>query len=167
MDHGDRGALAISSTYIYSEELGSSKWMQLSCITNRANHELYCGRTDSQGRVSCFKSAGQIAGENEATLLASNRPGKSNAVLRLYKSYLTLSTRHGMTSEQFKVAFLVFVLSTLFVPGAKHDHVCVDYWGAHHVFIYVTGQTTTSILNCSHQLATSSRTLSQDADTEF
>ena len=113
----------------------SSTWMQLSCITNRANHELYCGRTDSQGRVSCFNSAGQIAGENEATLLASDRPGKSNAVLRLYKSYLTLSTRHGKTSEQFKVAFLVFVMSTLFVPGAKHDHVCVDYWGAHHVFI--------------------------------
>ena len=98
-------------------------------------------------------------------MLASDRPGKSNAVLRLYKSYLTLSTRHGMTSEQFKVAFVVFVLSTLFVPGAKHDHVCVDYWGAHHVFIYVSGQTTTSILNCSHQLASSSRTPSQDADT--
>jgi hypothetical protein len=65
----------------------------------------------------------------------------------------------GMSAEHevaFKLAFVVFVMSTLFVPGAKHDYVHVDYWGALsdpnciHQFDWLF------INDCCHQLQSSS-----------
>lgn len=57
--------------------------------------------------------------------------GKEQHSIRAVQEVIERIYPDGMSKDQedaFKVAFVVFVMSTLFVPGAKHDYVCVDYW---------------------------------------
>jgi hypothetical protein len=59
--------------------------------------------------------------------------GKDQRSIKAVQELLVTKYPDGMNADQedaFKVAFVVFVMSTLFVPGAKHDYVHVDYWGA-------------------------------------
>lgn len=59
--------------------------------------------------------------------------GKDQQSIKAVKELINTKYHGDMTPDQddaFKVAFVVFVMSTLFVPGAKHDYVHVDYWGA-------------------------------------
>lgn len=59
--------------------------------------------------------------------------GKDQHSIKAVEELVNTKYSGEMTPDQedaFRVAFVVFVMSTLFVPGAKHDYVHVDYWGA-------------------------------------
>ncbi|XP_021307486.1 uncharacterized protein LOC8064518 isoform X1 [Sorghum bicolor] len=59
--------------------------------------------------------------------------GKDQQSIKAVEELVGTKYSSDMTPDQedaFRVAFVVFVMSTLFVPGAKHDYVHVDYWGA-------------------------------------
>lgn len=35
-----------------------------------------------------------------------------------------------LDEDTFRVAFVIFVVSNLLAPSAKHDYACIDYWNA-------------------------------------
>jgi len=56
--------------------------------------------------------------------------GKDQHSIKVVEELVSTTYIDSMTPEKedaFRVAFVVFVMSTLFVPGAKHDYVHVDY----------------------------------------
>jgi hypothetical protein len=90
------------------------------------------GIPDTGKRVN---EAGHLSKEAKERLKLQCWPtvGKDQRSIKAVQQLLDTRYPVGMSTEQetaFKVAFVVFVMSTLFVPGAKHDYVHVEYWGA-------------------------------------
>lgn len=58
---------------------------------------------------------------------------KEHRSIRVIQDLLERSYSYPMSKEEedvFRVAFVVFVVSTLLCPSSKHDYANVDYWNA-------------------------------------
>jgi len=58
---------------------------------------------------------------------------KENKSVKVAQDILEKQYTEGMNSrdaDAFRVAFVIYIMSTLLCPGSKHDYLSVDYWNA-------------------------------------